>query len=105
MTRKTVYKYPLNFNLADGETRLMLATPKGSFKPLTIQLQYEVATLWAEVDVPEGGWDFQTMISRAVYLVGTGHQIPWGCEYAGTLQFKGGTLVLHVYVDARPSVV
>lgn len=64
--------------------------------PLTAQMQYGQPTLWyltnPSTPAPK---------TREVSLVGTGHDVPENCDWAGTVQEENGALVWHVFVE-RP---
>jgi len=82
----SIHKYPL----IGYEVQL----PRGA-KFLSVQRQYEVPVVWAEVD-PTG-----PMVSRRLHIVGTGWMFdPTGLVYIGTLQ--DGDLVWHYYLSEGP---
>jgi hypothetical protein len=64
--------------------------PKGA-KVLTVAYQHNALCLWAEVsaDAPKE--------QRLFLICGTGHPIPDGAQYIGTVQDAGGSLIWHVY--------
>lgn len=100
---RTIYKYPLASGPDEPYSTLKLATPQGSFKPLTVQMQNGVACLWAEVE--HGNHDpFEFSAMRVVGIVGTGRQVPTHLEtYCGSFQLPNGE-VGHVYADCRSSL-
>ncbi len=97
---RTIHKYLIPMTGAD---RTIILTSGPEFKPLSLQLQQGVPALWGEVEEAEEGRQSLT-VSRVVMIAGTGHPLPPAfMTYAGTLQFEGGALVLHYFVDARPA--
>lgn len=87
---KTIYKYALRV----GDT-VSVTMPEGA-QVLTAQTQNETPCLWAEVDTDK------LPVSRKFEIRGTGHPLD-GTEgrYVGTLQFRGGLLVFHVFESTR----
>ena len=85
---QTIWKYPLQFK---ETTRLNM--PEGA-RPLTVQMQGAVPTLWAVVDS-----DNTTLEVRQFHLAGIGHPLraidPLHTPYLGTFQAQG--LVFHVF--------
>jgi hypothetical protein len=84
----TVHKYELPFH-----DEFSTPLPMGA-KILTFQAQRETPCIWALVDpaAPE--------IKRRFRLAGTGHPIGHeenGLRYIGTAQFRGGSLVFHLF--------
>lgn len=97
---KTVHKYPLNH--VGAGSRMLIVTPRGTFKPLAVKEQQGIPTLWAEVDFGEA--DPVPTFKRLVEVVGTGHPVPGFLEYVDSLLFgEHDQLVLHYYVDSRSS--
>lgn len=107
MTR-TVWKYPLP--VLDGEPFPLVfpcGVPGNLFShpqvslgsPVVLHLDFQEgsgACLWVEVD-PQA----KAEVWLECRWFGTGHPIPDGFDYLGTLQFHGGALVGHLY--ARPA--
>jgi hypothetical protein len=80
-----IWKYPLTLSPLQ-----LIHTPR-VFRPLSVQVQDGVPTIWAEVE-PGGG------IDRAVTIVGTGGEVPpFAGPFLGTVQL--GEFVWHVYVQ------
>ncbi len=85
---KKIYKYSLSL---EAHQEIML--PNGA-KVLRFMNQYEVPTIWAEVDPDE------PTLPRLFHIVGTGHDMPTQeLTYIGTALFRGGALVWHLYGD------
>lgn len=83
--KKTIWKYQLR-----PVTRQVVDMPEGA-QILTMQLQHDVPTLWAEVD-PEA-----LLVERDFEIVGTGNGVPPEPHaYLGTWQNRIG-LVFHVF--------
>ena len=84
---KRIHKYQLTL-----EESQEVVLPKGA-KVLCFANQFEVPTIWAEVDPSE-----QT-VSRAFRIIGAGHELlpVQGLSYIGTATFRGGTYVWHLY--------
>lgn len=84
---KTIFKYGLEFT--DSQTLLL---PEGA-KILSVGNQMEKLCLWALLDPA------QSPKARTFRIYGTGHPVPQdGTGYfLGTVQFGGGTLVMHVF--------
>ena len=88
---KTIYKYPLK------DLHEAIFSYK-KFKPLSVQMQDDVLTLWAEV-APENDEIADTCYCYSV--VGTGWPITQHVieqKYVGTVQDKDG-LVWHVFCE------
>ena len=84
---RTIHKYPIATPLAG------IAAPRG-WRVLTVQMQDDVPTIWAEVN-PDAVWD-----THLIEVVGTGHPLPDEPRtYLGTVQ--RGPLVWHVYEVVR----
>jgi hypothetical protein len=68
-----------------------LEMPKGAW-PISVQHQFDEPYLWAIVDSSaEKEW-------RSFAWVGTGHDVVHPPQwFRGTLQFRGGALVLHLF--------
>ena len=86
---QTIYKYALEVT---DKQRVNL--PKGA-EILTVQEQYGVPCIWAQVDTtspPE---------ERIFETFGTGHEMPIDMgidrKYIGTYQIQGGSLVFHLF--------
>ena len=85
---RTVYKYPVAF---DRPTVMM---PVGAtVRCVGTQDGWNVV-VWAEVDT-----DHDLMEPRQFYIFGTGHPIPDGLAYVGTVICNQGTLIWHVYTE------
>lgn len=80
-----VWKYPID--LKDHQAVLM----QHEAKILCVQMQDGTPTIWAKVD-PARGQSF-----RHVFVVGTGHYVPDGKTYLGTVQMNG--YVWHVFIE------
>jgi len=82
---RSIYKYPL-------QTHSAAVIRAEGFKPLDVQLQNGVITLWAEVSTAAivGECD------NVVVLVGTGWTVPPRSAYFATVQLPDGT-VWHAY--------
>lgn len=101
---KTVYKFPLNHMMMGASSRTLIATPRGSFKPLAVKLHAGVPTLWAEVDFGEDA-PVRFDVKRLVEVIGTGHPVAGFLQHVDTLIFgERDQLVLHYYVDCRSPV-
>ena len=89
---RTIYKYQLD------DFREVLASYK-KFKPLTVQMQGDVPTLWAMVEPEEG--EIPNTLYQYIFI-GTGWDYersnPRGFPYVGTVQPQNG-LVWHVVVE------
>jgi hypothetical protein len=59
--------------------------------PLSLQMQKDVPTLWAQVD-PQS-----SPCVRTFEWVGTGHEVPYEGKYVGTVQANDGDFVFHLY--------
>lgn len=71
---------------------------KRILKPLTVQLQNNVPTLWAEVDentVEEHGYDIWLLATGMIYT----KEMLEGTTYVGTIQF-GIDTVYHFYIKS-----
>jgi hypothetical protein len=81
-----IWKFPIT-----GTDEFTLDMPKGA-KVLTVQMQHDVVTIWAEVDIKAEivTYDF------AVFPTGVPFN-PEYTEYIGTFQLMGGVLVFHLY--------
>jgi hypothetical protein len=75
----------------------MVKMPTGA-KIISIQPQYGIPCIWAEVDTEI------ELTERSVYIIGTGHPMPPildVCDFVGTYQITvtmDGSLVFHVYI-------
>lgn len=87
MTNKAVWKFPLN---TDRGTALDIKMPRNA-KPLCVQMQKGVATIWCEIEVGE------EFVTRSFEVVGTGWEFSADAalEYVGTWQ--DGPFVWHLY--------
>lgn len=94
---KTIWKFPLVDGIAYFASRVPLELPRGA-RPLTVQMQRNTPTLWAEVD-PSAPTE-----RRTVYIEATGAELehPSGVEYVSTFQASQGALVFHVFIDPPP---
>lgn len=86
---RTVHKYVL------GDVTTKVSTFEG-VKFLTAANQREQITVWAEVNTME------RECLRTLHVVGTGHDVPAGCDYIGSALMAGGDFVFHIYAE-RPS--
>lgn len=85
---RNVYKYILT-----GDATQEIEVPPG-VKPLTVQMQHGKICLWCEVD--SGLVDEGACTNAAVFLVGTGREVPTKARiYIGTVQMANE--VWHVY--------
>ena len=85
----TIWKYQLE--MVDEQT---IATPH-SWRPIHVDMQDGILSLWAEVDSEDGG-----VINRTIAVYGTGHPIRdkhWQWQHLGSTLAAGGALVWHVY--------
>lgn len=64
--------------------------PKGA-KPLSLQMQNGIPTLWAHVD-PKA-----PLVKRKIFCVWTGENTPAHTDYLGTIQ--KGDLALHYFIE------
>ena len=87
---KAVWKYPLTGWGTGAGFRHDLEMPFGS-TVLTVQNQHGVSTLWAEVETEA------PTVKRTFEWAGTGHAVPQGGVYVGTVQVQGGAFVFHLY--------
>lgn len=85
---RAIWKFPLD--VADEQT---LNMPAGA-KILTVQIQFGVPTIWAEVEPSE-----PKIQQRRIAVFGTGHTIPAlkPLTYIGSVQQDGGNLIWHIY--------
>lgn len=91
---RKVFKYPLDLRNLSADDHLNVETPVGA-KPLCVQVQNGMPTLWCEVDDEENSYE-----NRKVFVHGTGHPIRIDAtEYIGTFQLHGGSLVFHVFTE------
>jgi len=87
---KTIHKYTLaisDFTIVEVPVNAHL---------LCVQLQHGEPQLWARVDTDE------VKENITIHLVGTGQWLPEEInkmQYLGTLQLRGGHLVLHAFAD------
>lgn len=80
---RAIYKYTIPLA---GEVRIgMLA----GAVPRHVCEQRGTICVWAEVDTEAG------MVDRTFYVVGTGHPLPVGMAYIGTVHLN--ELVFHIY--------
>lgn len=85
-----IWKFPLH--LTD---RQVVSMPSGA-KILSAQAQHGKVTLWAMCDQSREERQLRTLL-----IIGTGHPVPDDCcEFIGTVQFEGGSLVFHVFESA-----
>lgn len=85
---RAVWKFPLEAAALRGEVAVDM--PLAS-KVLTLQVQHGTPTLWAEVILEEP----RRTETRRFVVHGTGHTVPWDCEYVGT--WLDGAFVWHLY--------
>jgi len=91
---RTVWKFPVDMLTLDAEDRAEVVLPKGA---RIIHADHQAMTgeaivmLWAEVE-PTGEEE-----RRAVWVIGTGGQVPDGAEHVVTYQQP--PFVWHVYVE------
>ena len=86
---KTIHKYIIEV------TDKQLITMPVNADVLCVQVQNGNPCIWAIVDT-----DYE-VVNYEVYTYGTGHE--WsdlGCDYIGTYQLDGGSLVFHVFAGA-----
>lgn len=83
---KQVWKFPLGNGMRHEFHMPIMA------KPLCVQIQAGIACIWVEVD------PVLRNEMRVVWVVGTGIDIPPGCEYIGTIQQP--PFVWHIYIEA-----
>lgn len=83
MKKKTIYKYPLQMNVAQ-----VVDVPVGS-EILSVGLQGENLVMWVKCD-PSA-----EKVQRGIVIVGTGHEFNDDYEFLGTVQV--GTFVAHVF--------
>lgn len=82
---RTIWKYTLQ----PGRTKLEM--PRGA-ELLTVQMQGDTPTLWAQVHPGE------PLERRVIDIHGTGHKLPEDAgQYLATFQMEGGALVWHVF--------
>ncbi|KKM03128.1 hypothetical protein LCGC14_1777590 [marine sediment metagenome] len=84
---KTIWKFVIEI---DDTIEVMM--PQDA-KILTVQIQHEMATIWAMVDTCKSD------VKRILRIVGTGHEISPKIigDYIGTFQIDSGNLVFHVF--------
>lgn len=80
-----VFKYPLE--MADSQT---ISVPRGA-QLLTVQIQHNLATLWALCD-PDA-----PLAPLEIDMVGTGYTAPENMSYLATVQWSGGSFVTHYF--------
>lgn len=81
----TIWKYALQ----PGRTELEMP---GGAELLTVQMQGDTPTLWAQV------WPGEPVVRRVLDVYGTGHKMPPDPgKYVATFQMDDGTLVWHVF--------
>ena len=86
-----IYKYPLA-----NVGHQLVTLPIGA-KPLVVQVQHDVACLWAQVDDA----CMETTVHE-IYIYGTGHALDRDPGvYLGTIQLLDGAFVGHVYDKVR----
>ena len=84
---KTVYKYPLTF-----AGKQFVELPAGA-KPLSVVNQYGNLVLYALVDPEE-----MTVGGLTIRIACTGITVEFpGYRFLGTVVFKGGMLIVHVW--------
>lgn len=81
---KKIFKYPLEI-----KNQQEISMPFGAVI-LTVQLQHDEICIWAKVN-PANSPENVT-----VYVVGTGHEIPDGTAYIGSVQ--QGPWVWHIFI-------
>ena len=90
---RTIFKYPLE--VTDNEQKMLM--PEGA-RVVNVGTQLDgFVYLWALVDSSSRPFSVTTI--RTFVIVGTGHPIPDGVEYVGTVQ--QGPFVWHVLEDPR----
>lgn len=88
MSIRTIHKAQVDINGG------FITMPFGA-RVLSVQLQYNYVTVWYEFDAEQ-----TRKLEHKITAVGTGHPISrYVGEYLTTLQFDGGRLVLHYYLD------
>jgi len=89
---RTIWKYPLTI---DDVQYLDLSE---SAQVLSVQMQGEALCLWALVDLED-----TRRVRHRIRIYGTGHAVDDASGlFLGTVQLRGGALVLHVF-DVVPS--
>jgi len=84
---KAIHKY----NVGKGGGTVTM--PHGA-EVLSAQVQHGLLCVWAVVDL-----EVELTEERVVRVYTTGEHGEFPGEYAGTVQFNEGTLVLHVFVE------
>ena len=85
----TIWKWPLR--IVDRQT----ITAPGGTSFLHVAYQGETLCIWGEGDPKNPSAD------TPIYIVGTGHPVPEGVAYIGTVLDRGGLLVWHVYMGGE----
>jgi hypothetical protein len=88
---KTIWKVNLQGSAIAEDGRTFLAPLTVDAEVIATQYQRGDLCVWAIVDPDAAKED------RKVYVIGTGHPIPEGVEYVGTVQGKSGLFVWHVF--------
>jgi hypothetical protein len=83
------------YSLPAIEDVIKLSMPEGAII-MSAQNQAERLCIWSVVNTEK------PLVERTFYVVGTGHAFPeqildTNVDYVGTIQFQGGSLVLHVF--------
>lgn len=89
---KVIHKFPLElggWGVFPSATH-NVSMPRVS-RVLALQMQGDTPTLWAQVDPKSSA------VTRTFQWVGTGHEVPYGGKYVGTIQLQGGSYVFHLY--------
>jgi len=81
-----VFKYPLTDAINEVQTF------RGA-RFLHADNQRERITVWAEVD------ERADQVTRWLFVVGTGEEVPTFAEYLGTVLVDDGAFVFHIYVQ------
>ena len=88
--KRTIWKFPIK--IQDDVQKLVVRGRDA--RPLTVQMQGGVPTVWIELTPIDSG----AATELHVRVVPTGREFVPSGEYLGTVQEANGALIWHVYV-------
>ena len=87
MNMRTIHKHEIR------HTHTTVTMPTGA-RIVHVANQRETACIWFDCD------DSNELIRRDFRVFGTGHEVPEGLSYVGSVLVAEGTVVWHVFEDA-----